>query len=294
MRLSGVLAPIPTPFDRADRLDIRRLRRALARWLTRPLAGFVVLGTTGEATLLNELDSDRVVATARDSIPTDRPLIAGTGRESTRASVRATLRAGRLGADAVLVRTPATFKQLMTDDVLIDFYTAVADASPVPVLLYNFPAATGVTLHSFVVSRLSRHPNIAGLKDSSGDVLQVSDFAASTPDGFSVLSGSASTFHTAVSMGATGGILALACVLPDCCARLYELARDRKHEEARALQQQLLPVAKLLASLGPPGIKAAAELEGFDLGRPRAPLTSLPDEAIAELRDALSAIHAQV
>lgn len=291
MNLTGVFAPIPTPFDRADRLDTRRLRRALTKWLQHPLAGFVVLGTTGEAPLLDDDEADRAIAAARETIPAGRTLIAGTGRESTRSAVHAARRAARLGADAVLVRTPSFFKDRMTDAALVGHYASVADASPVPVLLYNFPALTGVNLQSAAVSRLARHPNIVGMKDSSGDVLQVSDFVAAAPDDFSVLSGSGSTFHTAVSMGAAGGILAIACVLPDVCVRLFELARTGQHLEARALQQQLLPIAKLVGSAyGVPGLKAALQLAGYDVGLPRLPLPPAPEAAVAELRDALCAV----
>jgi len=288
MKLTGVFAPIPTPFDRADRLDTKRLRRALTRWLAHPLTGFVVLGTTGEAPLLDDDEADRAVGAARETIPADRPLIAGTGRESTRSAVRAAKRAARLGADAVLVRTPSFFKRQMTDQALVGYYTSVADASPVPVLVYNFPALTGINLQPAAVSRLARHPNIIGIKDSSGDVLQISDLVASAPGEFSVLSGSGSTFYTAVSMGATGGVLALACVLPDACVRLFELARAGQHQEARALQQQLLPVAKLVGSeYGVPGLKAALHLAGYDVGLPRRPLPPAPEAAVAELREAL-------
>ena len=291
MNLTGVFAPIPTPFDRADRLDTTRLRRALTKWLEHPLTGFVVLGTSGEAVLMDDDEAARAIATARETIPAGRPLIVGTGRESTRSAVRAAKRAASLGADAVLVRTPSFFKNQMTDEALVGHYTSVADASPVPVLLYNFPALTGVSLESAAVSQLARHPNIVGIKDSSGDVLQVSDFVASAPDDFSVLSGSGSTFHTAVSMGAAGGILALACVLPDACVRLFELARTGQHHEARALQQQLLPVAKLLGSTyGVPGLKAALHIAGYDVGLPRRPLPPAPEAAVEELREALCAL----
>ena len=289
MNLTGVLAPIPTPFDRSGRLDLRRLRRALGRWLQHPLAGIVVLGTSGEAALLDDVESGRVVSAARDAVPSDRTFIVGTGRESTSTTIRATKRAAQLGADAVLVRTPALYKNQMTDEALLGHYTAVADASPVPVLLYNFPALTGVALQSWVVSQLARHPNIVGMKDSSGDVLQISDFSGSTPERFSVLSGSTSTFHTAVSMGATGGVLALACVLPDACVRLFELARAQQHAEARALQQRLLPLAKLVGTvLGVPGLKAAVRLAGYDAGLPRPPLVPVPAEGVAELQDAMA------
>jgi len=288
MNLTGVFAPIPTPFDRDNRVDTARLRAALARWVTTPLTGFVVLGSNGEAVLLDDDESDLVIAAAREAVPNGRPLIAGAGRESTHAAVGAAKRAADLGADAVLVRTPGFFKPQMTSDAFVRHYTAVADASPVPVLLYNFTALTGVNLLPAAVSQLAAHPNIAGMKESGGDVAQIADLVSGTPDDFSVLAGSASTFYAALCVGAAGGILALGCVVPEACARLYQLTNAGRHDQARALQQQLVPLAKLLGSAyGVPGLKAALNLVGCDVGGPRPPLTSVPDAALVALREAL-------
>jgi 4-hydroxy-2-oxoglutarate aldolase len=289
MSLSGVLAPIPTPFDERDEIDLGRLRAALARWLTTPLAGFVVLGSNGEAPLLDEDESDRVVAAARDVVPGGRAFIVGAGRESTRATAAAARRAAALGADAVLVRTPGFFKAQMTADAFVRHYNAVADESPVPVLLYNFTAVTGVTLPIDAVAVLSRHPNIVGMKESGGDVLRMADLVAVTPEDFDVLAGSPSTFHASLCVGATGGILALGLVAPEACVRLFELTRAGRQDEALALQQQLLPLAKLLGSTyGVPGLKAALELVGCDTGGPRPPLVRLDPAAVTQLADALS------
>ncbi len=289
MNLAGVFAPVPTPFDDADRVDTARLRRALARWVTRPLAGFVVLGSNGEAVLMDDFESDQVVVAARESVPRDRRLIVGTGRESTEAAIRACKRAAEHGADAVLVRTPGFFKTQMTTDAFVRHYTAVADASPVPVLLYNFTALTGVNLLPAAVSRLATHPNIIGMKESGGDVAQIADLVSGTPDGFNVLAGSAPTFYAALCVGAIGGILALGCAVPDACVRLFELARAGRHDEARALQRQLVPLARLLGpTWGVPGLKAGLNLLGYDVGVPRPPLVPVPETAIPALRDALA------
>ncbi len=291
MKLSGVFAPIPTPFHHDGVLDTDRLKTALARWLTRPLAGFIVLGSNGEAVLLDEDESDRVIAAARDAGPAGRPLIIGAGRESTRAAIRAARRAAELGADAVLVRTPGFFKAQMTNDAFVRHYTAVADASPVPVLLYNFTALTGVNLLPAAVSRLATHPNIIGMKESGGDVAQIADLVAGTPADFHVLAGTVATFYAALCVGCAGGILAPASVVPEACVRLYELATTGRHDEARALQQQLVPLARLLggATYGVPGLKAALQLVGYDVGVPRAPLAPAPDAAFGALRVALAA-----
>ena len=293
MSLSGVFTPIPTPFDERDEIDLGRLRAALARWLTTPLAGFVVLGSNGEAPLLDEDESDRVVAAARDVVPGGRTFIVGAGRESTRATAAAARRAAALGADAVLVRTPGFFKTQMTADAFVRHYNAVADASPVPVLLYNFTAVTSVTLPVDAVAVLSRHPNIVGMKESGGDVQRMGDLVAATPDDFDVLAGSPSTLHASLGVGAAGGILALGLVAPEACVRIFELTRAGRQDEARALQQQLLPLAKLLGSTyGVPGLKAALELVGCDTGRPRPPLGPLDPAAVTQLADALSAFDA--
>jgi len=289
MELTGLFAPIPTPFDNRDQVDLNRLRTALSRWLASPLTGFVVLGSNGEAALLDDEESDRLVAAAREMVPRERRFMVGTGRESTRATVRATRRAAELGADAVLVRTPGFFKSQMTTEVFVRHYTEVADASPVPVVLYNFTAVTGVNLLPAAVSQLAGHPNIVGVKESGGDVAQIADLVAGTPPGFSVLAGSSATFFAALSVGATGGILALACVLPDVCWRLFELTRQHRGADALALQQQLLPISRLVGSTyGVAGLKAAIGIVGCDVGIPRSPLGPISEAGMAALKEALS------
>jgi 4-hydroxy-2-oxoglutarate aldolase len=292
MKLHGVFAPIPTPFDEANRVDTRRIAAGFARWLTRPISGFVVLGSNGEAVFLNEEESERVVAAARQAVPSDRPFIVGTGRESTEATIRASKRAAELGADAVLVRTPAFFKSQMTHDAFVRHYTAVADASPVPVLLYNFTALTGVNLLPATVAQLASHPNIVGMKESGGDVAQISDLVSSTPADFAVLAGTTSTFYAALCVGAVGGILAPTCVVPESCMRLYDLAKAGRHDEALAMQRRLVPIARLLGpTYGVPGLKAALKIAGYDLGIPRPPLEPVPDGAVALLAAALAQLE---
>jgi 4-hydroxy-2-oxoglutarate aldolase len=291
MQLSGVFAPLPTPFDQDDRLDLDRLARAYERFAAGPLTGFVVLGSNGEAALMDDEESDRAIAAAREKIPRGRPFIVGTGRESTRATISATKRAAALGADAVLVRTPGFFKSQMTADVFVRHYTEVAEASPVPVLLYNFTAVTGVNLPVAAVARLATHPNIVGMKESGGDVAQLADLVASTPPSFQVLAGSASTVYASLCVGVAGAILALAAVVPDACVRLYTLTRQSRHDEARALQQELVPLARLLSGHGVAGLKAALQIAGIDAGAPRRPLPRLTDDANVQLRQAIARLQ---
>jgi 4-hydroxy-2-oxoglutarate aldolase len=289
MDLAGVHAPIPTPFDGGGAVDLEKFKTLFARWLKTPLAGFVVLGSTGEAVLLDDKESAAVIAAVRDLVPRDRHFIVGTGRESTGAAVKAARRAAGLGADAVLVRTPGFFKPQMTTDALVRHYTSVADESPIPVLLYNFMAMTGVNLQADAVAILSRHPNVIGVKESGGDVGQIADLVAGTPREFQVLAGSAGTFLPALSVGARGGILALACVLPEACCRLYVLARDGRRNEALNLQQQLLGIARLIGTkYGVPALKAAMQVVGADAGLPRPPLMPVPDAVGRTLRDVLA------
>ena len=257
--------------------------------MTTPLTGFVVLGSNGEAALMDDFECDQAIVAARDAVPRDKAFIVGTGRESTQAAIKATKRAAEHGADAVLVRTPGFFKSQMTNDVFVRHYTAVADASPVPVLLYNFTAVTGVNLLPAAVARLATHPNIVGMKESGGDVAQIADLVSLTPDDFTVLAGAAATFYPMLCVGAAGGILALASALPEPCVRLFELTRAGRHDEALALQRELVPIARLLgATHGVPGLKAALNLLGYDVGVPRPPLLPLPESIVPALRDALA------
>src|SRR3954463_13174187 len=289
MNLAGVFSPIPTPFDDRDRVDTMRLKAALGKWVKKPLDGFVVLGSNGEAALMDDFESDQAIVAAREAIPRDKGFIVGTGRESTNATIKATKRAAEHGADAVLVRTPGFFKSQMTNDVFVRHYTAVADASPVPVLLYNFTAVTGVNLQPAAVARLATHANIVGMKESGGDVAQVGDLVALTPDDFTVLAGAAGTLYPMLCGGAAGGILALANGLPEQCARLCELTPAGRHAEAIALQRRLVPIARLLgATYGVAGLKAALNLLGYDVGLPRPPLVPLAETVLPALRDALA------
>ncbi len=201
----------------------------------------------------------------------------------------ATRRAASLGADAVLVRTPGFYKAQMTADAFVRHYRAVADRSPVPVLLYNFTGVTGVTLPVDAVARLAEHPNIAGMKESNSDVARLAALASVVSPGFTLLAGSASTFLDALEAGAAGGILALANVLPEACVRLYRLARAGRRDEAASLQRQLVPPARLLGSVhGVPGLKAALTLVGCDAGNPRPPLLPLDAAVVPEILAALS------
>jgi 4-hydroxy-2-oxoglutarate aldolase len=180
----------------------------------------------------------------------------------------------------------------MTPDAFVRHYTAVADASPVPVLLYNYPAVTGVNLAPDTVARLSEHPNIAGVKETGSDAAQLADYVDRTSGSFAVIAGSAPTFYASLCLGAKGGILAAACVVPEVCVRLFGHAIAGRHAEARALQRQLTPLARLVTTgFGVPGLKAAMDLAGYAGGAPRGPLTPAPPEAAEQIRAELARLR---
>lgn len=292
-RFTGIFTPIVTPFTTDDAVDEGALRRNVDRWMRTPLTGLVVLGSNGEAAQLDEVEADRVVTIVREHVPRDRPLIAGTGRESTKATIAATARAAAAGVDAVLVRTPSFFKAQMTADVFVRHFTAVADASPVPVLLYNVSMFTGVNMQVHAVERLAAHPNIAGMKESGSDIGYISDLIERTPDDFTVLAGSATTFFHALCAGCDGGVLALASVLPDACVRMETLVRDRCLAEARVLQHWLMPLARSVGSTyGVAGLKAALDLVGYSGGVPRPPLRPASPEIVRAISEELAMLGA--
>jgi 4-hydroxy-2-oxoglutarate aldolase len=292
MTIRGIFPPIPTPFDEHDEIDHAALRFNVERWMKTPLAGIVVLGSNGESALIDDDESERAIATTREAVPRDRVLIAGTGRESTKGAIAAAKRAAKVGADVVLVRTPSFFKSEMTGEAFLRHYRAVADASPVPVLLYNFARVTGVNLLPATVAQLAEHPNIVGIKESGGDMAQVADLVSLTPSDFQVLVGAAPTLYTSLCVGAVGGIVAAACVIPELCVRIDTLTRDGQHAEALALQQRIVPIARAVTTgFGVAGLKAALNLAGYRAGVPRPPLKPLGADGIETLRQQLAALQ---
>jgi 4-hydroxy-2-oxoglutarate aldolase len=289
MNLRSVFPPMPTPFEDGD-VDLPAIGRNITRWMAAGLGGVVVLGTNGEAALLDDDESDRVVEAARPHVPDDRVLIAGVGRESTRATIAAAHRAARAGADAVLVRTPSFYRAHLPPAAIASHYTAIADASHLPVLLYNYPAFTGVTLSADLIGRLAQHTNIVGIKETSTDGAQFVDMAAAVPERFTILAGSAPGAYTGMCAGARGAILAIACVLPELCLQLLALARGGRHADALAMQQRLTPVARAVTTgFGIAGLKGAMDLAGYSGGDPRPPLSPLAPEAREKIRTLLHA-----
>jgi 4-hydroxy-2-oxoglutarate aldolase len=288
--LSGIFAPVTTPF-RDGEVDLDGWRSNLAMYGASRLSGIVVLGSNGEAPLLDDEEADRLIAAARDSIGTGQWLVAGTGRESARATIQASRRAATLGVDAVMVRTPSFYKGRMTADALAAYYAQIADDSPVPVILYNVTIFTGVNLLPPTAIQLSAHPNIIGLKDSGGDVAVIAELAAGCPRGFGILAGSTAALYASLACGATGAVIGPAAVVPDLCVRVYEAVSAGRHEEARAAQSRLLPIARLVGpKYSVPGLKAAVESAGLVGGPPRSPLVPVPEDGLHEIREAVAAL----
>jgi 4-hydroxy-2-oxoglutarate aldolase len=214
-------------------------------------------------------------------------LIAGTGAESTAETIARTKRAASLGYDVALVKTPYYYKPAYKAEVYLQHYFSVADQSPIPILLYSVPVFTGITLETPEVVELAQHPNIIGIKDSSGVIQRVVEVVAKAPAGFRVLTGSAAVLHPALASGAMGAILALASALPERCVELFELFLQGRREEAKELQQRLAFASKAIVSEGSiAGLKYAMDLRGYYGGLPRLPLLPLAEEkkqAIAEI-----------
>ncbi|HEX8694688.1 MAG TPA: dihydrodipicolinate synthase family protein [Longimicrobium sp.] len=290
MDLRGVFAPATTPFDPVTGdADLVSLRANLRAWLKAPLAGVVLFGSTGEGPLLDEDEKTRLVAGARDVVDGGRLLLAGTGAESTRATVRATRAVAGAGADAVLVQPPAYFKPLMTPEALRDHFAAVADASPVPVILYQVPPRfSGVELPPGLVGELARHPNIVGIKDSHGDLRTLGALVEACEGRAAVLAGSGAVVYGALEIGAVGGILAVALLAPAECAELARLYAEGRLAEAGRLQERIAPLHRaVVGELGVPGIKAALEELGLHGGAPRPPLKPLREKDRPKVREAL-------
>jgi len=289
MNIQGVFPPVPTPFDEATgEVDLKALSKNIGRLLRTPVAGVLVLGSNGEAGLLEEREAEAIVAAARDVVPSGRTLLVGAGRESTRATIAACVRAAANGADVVLLRAPSFFKNQMTHEALVTHYRAVADASPVPVMLYNVPGMAGFSYTLPTVRALANHTNIIGMKETSNDIERLGQFAAVSTSGFDVLIGWAPVAHAAAVAGARGAIIAVANVLPDVCVELWGLATSGQHQQARELQQRITPIAQLVSSVhGVAGLKCALDEVGAYGGPVRPPLLNVSAAVAADIREAL-------
>jgi 4-hydroxy-2-oxoglutarate aldolase len=288
IQLNGIMPPLTTPFDVEGNLDVARLSENVARYNDTGLAGYVALGSNGEAIHLSGNERVQVIKAIKQSATPSHKIVAGINEFSTRAAIEATRAASEAGADVALVVTPYFYKSAMTSEVLKRFFNEVADASPIPIFIYNVPQNTGVVIDVPTIAALASHENIIGLKDSSGTMSAMMDTLRLVPTNFNVFVGNGGILYPALSMGAKGAILAVACVAPRACVELFEAVKIGNHAKARELQNRLSPVAHIVtAGLGVPGLKAALELAGFFGGTPRAPLARANEANLEKVRAVL-------
>src|SRR5438105_12240429 len=289
LNLHGLLLPITTPFTEAQDIDRDGLAKNLAGWNDSGITGYVVLGSTGERVNLDEREYLQVIEATRYAVPRTLSFIVGAGQQSTRSTSREIDRAVEAGADAVLVITPNYYRSAITQEALIDHYTIVADASPVPVILYSMPDLTGIKIEPDTAARLSEHENIIGMKDSSNDVAKFRETAQMVKSDFAMTIGNGTVFNEALQAGGRGGILAVGCCAPKICLEIYRAVQAGEVDRAAGLQEKLTPLARAVTkTYGIGGLKAAMEIAGYVGGDVRAPLRLPSEEAIAEIRTLLN------
>jgi 4-hydroxy-2-oxoglutarate aldolase len=288
MNLKGLLLPITTPFDANEEINQQGLVQNIERWNDSGIAGYAVLGSTGERTHLNEQEYLQVIQTARDAAPANLTFIVGAGQQSTRGTINEINQAAGAGAEAALVITPHYYRSGITQAALVKHYRAVADAAKIPIILYSMPDLTGIKIESETAAQLSEHENIVGMKDSSNDVAGFSQTVESVRPGFSMMVGNGTVFREALEAGASGGILAVGCVVPELCLEIYRAVANGEITRATALQEQLTPLARAVTkTYGLGGLKAAMEMASYIGGAVRAPLQRPNQEAIAEIAELL-------
>lgn len=290
MKLEGVILPVTTPFDEATgEVAPIPFRDNLRAWLRAGAHGFVIAGSTGEAPLLDEGEIVQMVEWARDIVPPEKILIAGTGAESTRATVRTARAVAEVGADAVLVRAPSYYRGRMDPETVRRHYETVAESIPIPIVLYNVPKFVPVEITPGLLAELGTHPNIAGIKDSTGDLKILGAHLDAAPEDCQVLVGAGSKLYAGLEMGAAGGIVAVGCLAPQLAVEVYEKFRADEAGRAGAAQGRISsPHTKIVRDLGVAGVKYALDLLGYVGGLPRAPLRPLDEKGRAQVRSELS------
>ena len=286
-RLSGILAPMCTPFVNQE-VSIENVRNNMHKYRTTPLAGYFALGSNGENRSLTEKEKLDVLETVVSEKAEEQVVLAGAGFESTRRTIAFSKKAAGLGADYVTIVTPSYFKKRFTDEALVRYYTDVADAIPIPVVVYNAPGFTGMTVSTGVIGKISQHPNVAGMKDTSKG--NMSGYLEAAGEDFDVLSGTVSTLFESMALGATGGVVSLANAFPELCCRLYEAIASDKMDDARELHYRLFRLNRSVSgSFGVAGVKYAMELGGFYGGDPRLPLLPITADGKESIRKAVRA-----
>jgi 4-hydroxy-2-oxoglutarate aldolase len=290
--LRGTFLPVTTPFDPVSGdVDIVAFRANLRRWFEHPLRGLLVAGSTGESVLLDDDEVTALIEAAADVVPEDRLILAGTGAESTRHTIARTKRAAEAGADAALVKPPAYFRGAMTPEALARHYRAVADASPIPVIVYQVPLRLStLEFPTGLVGELSRHDNIVGIKDSRGNLDLVGELVEHCAGDFQVLVGAGSILYGGLGVGAAGGIVAVGLMAPAEAAEVSVAFFEGREADAGRVQERIAPVhTKIVGGMGVPGVKAGLDVLGYHGGAPRPPLTPATDARREEIREILAA-----
>lgn len=290
-KLQGVFAALTTPFEN-DRVAIHRFRENIQKYNAYDLAGYVVGGSSGEAAYLTDDESENLVQEALDARAPGKKIIVGTARESTAITISFTNRVAALGIDAALIRTPSYFKSVMTREALKRHYYAIADEVKIPVIPYHIPQVTGLAIERNLVADLAGHPNIPGIKDSSGDLSFLGEVIPGLPPDFSYLLGAGSLFFFGLLLGASGGILRLADVVPEACVTLYRDFVYGRWPEASKLQKALIPLNNaIIQKYGIAGVKYAMDLKGFYGGEPRRPILPLDENAKSDIERILENLN---
>ncbi len=294
LRLDGVFGPVVSTFKRdSGDIDCDAFSANVNAHMDAGQLGVVVCGSTGEAALLTEGERFELLEAARRTVPSDRMVLMGTGAESTRQTIRRCHEAQTIGADAVLVVAPHYYGNAMSIDALRAHYTHVADASPVPVLLYNIPKYMHFKIPPELVGELAQHQNIVGIKDSSGDLDLLKSYIQSQSDSFSVLTGNGGQLHPALMAGARGGILAVALFLAERSVAIYQAHTRGDHTKAEQMQAEMKPHAvTIVGELGVPGVKAAMDVVGLHGGPVRGPLMDLDAAGRARVSSLMSGLSA--
>lgn len=291
--LEGVICPIATPFNRRGEVDKGQFLENISKILGIGLAGILVAGSTGEAPYLAEDERLRLVELAREVVKPPEILLAGTGLEGTAATIKLSREAVARGADALLVLTPNYFKARMDSDALVAHYRAVGAGVKRPVMVYSIPQFTGLDVDPATIGKLSRLPNVVGLKESSGNMDFLRAILSKVRPGFRVMVGAASIFYEALSEGAVGAVLGLANFAPSLCVGVYEAYLHENAAEARNLQQRLVPLGqKIAVPFGVAGVKVALDLCGYHGGIPRLPLLPVSAKAKKQIAAALHQANA--
>jgi 4-hydroxy-2-oxoglutarate aldolase len=285
LRLQGIFPPIATPFDHSGNIYVSKVQHNVEKWNLTSLAGYVVMGSTGESVMLTAEEKYTMWEQVAKYAAPDKLLIAGTGMESVRETVALTNRAAGMGYKAAMVRTPHYYKNLVSRaDAQTLYFRAVADQSQIPLIVYNWPQATGVDIPVEAVVAISEHPNVIGIKESSGNLEKVMQMLREVKHGFQVLVGSAPTLWPSLLMGACGAILAYANAAPYSAIAIWEAYRTREEAAGLDWQNRIGRAAALVTTkYGVPGLKYAMDLNGYYGGPPRLPLTTPPAEAKREI-----------